>query len=98
MLSPEQFHLHGVSLKEIITHMHLMISFYISASKSCHDNIKICINPLTNINFVGCQFNNNTVSELMHVNAVHCKAKLDYWSFSFYQYYVHIQYIARKKE
>ena len=56
----------------------ILIYSFIRASKAypCHGSIKDCMNPLTNIRFVACQFNYNVVSEIINIRAKYCRANL----------------------
>ena len=59
-------------------HPHLLISFDIQASKRCYGYIKRtdCINPVTNITFVECQFSNNAASQLINIDSKFCQVNL----------------------
>ena len=57
-------------------HFNILVYLLIKESKQCLGNINDCMNPLTNICFVACQFNNNVVSKLIDIKAAYCTANL----------------------
>ena len=59
-------------------HVNIFIKILIKATKQCYDRPTrySCINPVTNITFVACQFTKNVVSELMNIYARYCAVNL----------------------
>ena len=59
-------------------HVDIFIKILIKATKQCYDRTTrySCINPVTNITFVACQFTKNVVSELMNIYARYCEVNL----------------------
>ena len=62
----------------IRNHFHILIRFHIRSSMICHLSKKDCINPLSIIRFVACQFNYNAVSVIIYVEVplIYCKPNL----------------------
>ena len=54
-------------------HANILISILMKNSKAYFVN---CINPVTNITFVACQFIGNVISELINVKVTSCKSNL----------------------
>ena len=52
-----------------------LISFFVQTSKKFYIRTKICVDPLTNISFMGCQFNDN-VGELLTIKGNLCRPNL----------------------
>ena len=61
-------------------HAHVLISFDIWRSRGCNSDGRTtghnCINPVTNISFIECQFTNNAAGQLINFNSKHYKVNL----------------------
>jgi len=57
-------------------HANILISISIRENKLCHGSRVLCISPITNISFVACQSIGNVASELININAEHCKGNI----------------------
>ena len=57
-------------------HANILISILIRVSRLCYGNRVLCSSPITNISFMACQFIGNVASELININAKHCKGNI----------------------